>query len=57
MRPDQALALLDHLKGDFSTERLLQLEMDWIVNLGTFGALGLNTQDQLISRTRRDWGR
>ena len=49
--------VLDHLQGEFSEERLLQLEKDWIVNMGTFGPLGVNTRDQLISRTRRDWGR
>ena len=51
------VTLLDHLQGDFSEEGLLQLEKDWIVNLGTFGPLGCNSRDQLISRTRRDWGR
>ena len=45
------------VQGDFTEERLLQLEKDWIVNMGTFGSLGVNTRDQLISRTRRDWGR
>ena len=51
------VTLLDHLQGDFTEERLLQLEKDWIVNFGTFGPLGCNSCDQLISRTRRDWGR
>ena len=38
--------LVDHLQGDFREERLLQLEKNWIVNMGTFGPLGVNTQDQ-----------
>ena len=28
------------LQGDFSGEGLLQLEKDWIVNVGTFWAIG-----------------
>ena len=51
------VTLLDHLQGEFSEERLLQLEKDWIVNMRTFGPLGVNSRDQLLSRTRRDWGR
>lgn len=51
------VTLLDFLVGEYTEERHLQLEKDWIVNLETFGPLGLNTRNQLLSRTRRDWGR
>ena len=43
------------MQGGFSEERLLQLEKDWIVNMETVGPLGVNTRDQLISRTRILW--
>ena len=50
------VTLLDHLAGNFWEERLLQLEKDWIIRLGTFGPTGLNTRNQLLSQQRRNWG-
>ena len=35
------VTLLDHLSGNYREERLLQLEKDWIIRLGTFGPTGL----------------
>ena len=50
------VTLLDHLTGNYREERLLQLEKDWIIKLGTFGPTGLNTRNQLLSQQRRNWG-
>ena len=50
------VTLLDHLTGNYREERLLQLEKDWIIRLGTFGPTGLNTRNQLLSQQRRNWG-
>ena len=50
------VTLLDHLAGNYREERLLQLEKDWIIKLGTFGPTGLNTRNQLLSQQRRNWG-
>ena len=47
------LTLLDHLAGNFWEERLLQLEKDWIIRLGTFGPTGLNTRNQLLSQQKK----
>ena len=46
------ITLLDHLVGMFSEEKLLQLEKDWILNMGTSGPTGMNTRNQL----RQNWG-
>jgi predicted GIY-YIG superfamily endonuclease len=51
------ITLVDHLVGPYREERLLQLEKDWILNLGTFGPTGLNTRNQLLTGQRRNWGR
>jgi hypothetical protein len=51
------ITLVDHLMGPFSEEKLLQLEKDWILNLGTFGPTGLNTRNQLLTGQRRNWGK
>ena len=48
--------LLDHLVGPYRDEKLLQLEKDWILNLGTFGPTGVNTRNQLLTGQRRNWG-
>ena len=53
---DLKVTLLDHLTGNYREERLLQLEKDWIIRLGTFGPTGLNTRNQLLSQQRRNWG-
>ena len=50
------VTLVDHLVGRFSEERLLQLEKDWIQNMGTWGPTGLNSRNQLLSSQRRNWG-
>ena len=50
------VTLLDYLTGNYREERLLQLEKDWIIKLGTFGPTGLNTRNQLLSQQRRNWG-
>jgi hypothetical protein len=48
---------VDHLVGQYREERLLQLEKDWILNMGTSGPTGLNTRNQLLTNQSRDWGR
>ena len=45
-----------HLVGPYREEKLLQLEKDWILNMGTFGPTGLNTRNQLLTGQRRNWG-
>jgi hypothetical protein len=50
------ITLLDHLEGVHSEERLLQLEKDWILNLGTSGPTGMNSRNQLLTNQRRNWG-
>ena len=50
------VTLLDHLVGPYREEKLLQLEKDWILNMGTFGPTGLNTRNQLLTGQRRNWG-
>ena len=47
--------LLENLEV-FSDQALLQLEKDWIINLGTWGPTGLNTRNQLLTNQRRNWG-
>ena len=37
--------LLDHTVGPYSEEKLIQLEKDWILNLGTSGPTGVNTKN------------
>ena len=49
---DLKVTLLDHLTGNYREERLLQLEKDWIIRLGTFGPTGLNTRNQLLSQQK-----
>jgi hypothetical protein len=51
------ITLVDHLVGPYKEEKLLQLEKDWILNLGTWGPTGLNTRNQLLSNQRRNWGK
>ena len=46
------VTLLDHLVRPYREEKLLQLEKDWILNMGTFG---LNTRNQLLTGQRRNW--
>ena len=50
------VTLVDHLTGPYREEKLLQLEKDWILNMGTFGPTGLNTRNQLLTNQRRNWG-
>ena len=50
------VTLVDHVVGAFREEKLLQLEKDWILNLGTSGPLGLNSRNQLLTNNRRNWG-
>jgi len=50
------ITLLDHLVGMFSEEKLLQLEKDWILNMGTSGPTGMNTRNQLLTSQRQNWG-
>ena len=50
------LTMLDHLVGPYREEKLLQLEKDWILNMGTSGETGLNTRNQLLTGQRRNWG-
>ena len=50
------ITLVDHLEGVHSEERLLQLEKDWILNLGTSGPTGMNSRNQLLTNQRRNWG-
>ena len=50
------VTLLDHLTGNYREERLLQLEKDGNIRLGTFGPTGLNTRNQLLSHQRKKWG-
>ena len=40
--------MLDHLVGPYREEKLLQLEKDWILNMGTSGETGLNTRNHLL---------
>ena len=47
------ITLLDHLEGVHSEERLLQLEKDWILNLGTSGPTGMNSRNQLLTNQRQ----
>ena len=49
---DLKVTLLNHLTGNYREERLLQLEKDWIIRLGTFGPTGLNTRNQLLSQQK-----
>ena len=42
--------------GPYREESLLQLEKDWILNMGTSGPTGLNTRNQLLTGQRRNWG-
>ena len=50
------ITLVDHLVGPFKEEKLLQLEKDWILNMGTSGPTGLNSRNQLLTNQRRNWG-
>ena len=50
------ITMLDHLVGPYREEKLLQIEKDWILNMGTFGPTGLNTRNQLLTGQRRNWG-
>ena len=50
------ITLVAHVVGQFKEEKLLQLEKDWIINMGTSGPTGLNTRNQLLSNQRRNWG-
>ena len=50
------VTLVDYVMGAFSEEKLLQLEKNWILKLGTFGPLGLNTRNELVTNNRRNWG-
>ena len=50
------ITMLDHLVGPYREEKLLQLEKDWILNMGTNGPTGLNTRNQLLTGQRRNWG-
>ena len=50
------VTLVDCVVGAFREEKLLQLEKDWILNLGTSGPLGLNSRNQLLANNRRNWG-
>ena len=50
------VTLVDHVVGDYSESKLLQLEKNWILKMGTFGPTGLNTRNQLVSAQRRQWG-
>ena len=50
------VTLLDHVDGTYSDERHLQLEKDWILNLGTWGPTGFNSRNELLTNQRRNWG-
>ena len=50
------VTLVDHVDGLYSDERHLQLEKDWILNLGTSGETGFNSRNELLSNQRRNWG-
>ena len=50
------VTLVDHLTGQYREKKLLQLEKDWIINMGTSGPTGLNTRNQLLTNQRRNWG-
>ena len=50
------VTLVDHVDGLYSDERHLQLEKDWILNLGTSGQTGFNSRNELLSNQRRNWG-
>ena len=50
------VTLVDHLTGPYREEKLLQLEKDWILNMGTSGPTGRNTTKQLLTNQRRNWG-
>ena len=47
--------LLENLEV-FSDQALLQLEKNWIINLGTWGPTDLKTRNQLLTNQRRNWG-
>ena len=51
------VTLVDHVVGEYREEKHLQLEKNWILNLGTSGPTGLNSRNQLLTGNRRNWGR
>ena len=53
---DLKVTLVDHLTGPYREKKLLQLEKDWMLNMGTSGPTGLNTRHQLLPNQRRNWG-
>ena len=50
------VTLVDCVVGTFREEKLLQIEKNWILNLGPSGPLGLNSRNQLLTDNRRNWG-